>query len=321
MQNRNTYVGNGECADPDSFVYIFINNSFSAQETAILRRTCIWWKRSLSSNPLWKFLFKKDFFPSSDCWDLLNLEFNTHEFYWFNEYMKVLDQIPRPSPLPPEFEQQKKNDVTIDNYLVRDFSFFKYKWHTADYQVHKLAVILSILSVNKYLPKTHSNKTEFVKIGLQDCNIKIPLLQFCYAVLCQKEHLLFTREMLPTEIQHLLKETSSLPEPLEYLFQVAPELEEDEEPHGGLGRIAEHIGICLDVKDTFEPFVYYLKVQGGKYQQEDNTYYWKTFEHGWANAFFNAGYDWTYIGEFYSTFNMEKQCIAVRMDMTQEDSI
>lgn len=230
--------------------------------------------------------------------------------------------------------------------------------HQPSYHEHKLAVILSILAANNHFPKTHSSQTRLVKVGVAENRDRscpervkqIPLLQFCYAVLNGEEESIFTmedynriKELYPISIKEKdenkktkkysnseeSKETFAEDEDLtdkddKPIFQVLPEIEatlcaEFTSHYEDVRYHQTHIGVSPDINGPFEPFVYYLKVQGTKLiSKQEPTYRWKTDETGWAPGFYNASFNWFYHLTIDSVYNEQENSITVSQTQARE---
>lgn len=252
-----------------------------------------------------------------------------------------------------------------DVSVVRSVNFSYLKLYKSDreqpsYQVHKLAIILSVLSENNHYPKTHSKQTQMLKVGIAAdtfSNIPervklIPLLQFCYAILCGEEERIYNLEdykriqeedpiveeqedskkkKKKNKMKKKETEEDFIDEYNEPIFSVAKEIGDDEKDATEKQFISHynetnkrydsdhHVGVSPYIEGPFKPFMFYLKVRGLKIQKaKQNFYRWRTDESGWAPGFFNASFGWFYHLTLDSSYNYKDQAITVTKSTARE---
>jgi len=186
----------------------------------------------------------------------------------------------------------------------------------------ELAVVLSILNTNKYLPKF----CDPVLIGSNKLGtIQIPLSLFCHAFLQYKISQIFITPQLLASLEAKKNTTSR--------------------NHSTLSSESicmKQLGISPLLKGIFTPFVYFEQVADGLTSDEchDSQFdvldqfikpwlspscsymEFSSHEDGWCPGFWNANFSWYNFGDFKTVYNpVLKQIVVTKVDSRQFTNI
>lgn len=164
----------------DSLITVFSFCPF--EDILTFRLVCRYWRETASSNALWVPIYKRDFGEDPP---------ETSKFSAFYSYLDIIRRIPRITHIDPHSKSEDSGDDTevglYVEYSVADEMLLMKLDCTADqvdFNVHRLAALLSFLAVNQYCPKL----CETMRVGKGKDYVEIPVSKFCFKVLQGKEN-------------------------------------------------------------------------------------------------------------------------------------